>query len=197
MRKSFHAVSIALLALAPAAAKAQDIPGMARPPIVIQQVRRLPYRQNLVSTDPLGVVFQWYNAELEHALSPEISLAAHASYVKPIDVAYTSADIIARYYPNAQGLRGFDIGGTVGFAHLSSPDFAYAQCLGCGPDYNQSANAFTLGIQGDYSWILGPSQHFGVELGVGAKRFFYNSKNTNSNFSVALPTARASIGYAW
>jgi hypothetical protein len=50
-------------------------------------------------------------------------------------------------------------------------------------------------VQFDYSWILGPSQHFGIELGAGAKRLFYQDKSGRG--SEALPTGRLSIGYAF
>lgn len=200
MTKRFSiALVILALVISSGAARAQDLPGMARPPILIQQPKRVPIRENLVSTDPFGVVFQFYNAELEHALSPEFSLAAHASYLKYTDIGYTSGDLIGRYYPNAEGLRGFDIGGTIGFTHLTTQDVTYlglpCPSSGCSPVYSNSANnAFTLGIQGDYSWILGPSQHFGVEIGIGAKRLFYSAKGAGSE---ALPTGRLSVGYAW
>jgi hypothetical protein len=189
------ALGACALVLASSSATAQSPTGLEPPPTIFPTPKRDSIRENLISTDPLGVVFQFYNAELEHAISPEFSLAAHASYFRPTDIGYTSFDLLARYYPNAEGLRGFDIGGTVGYTHLTTQDYGYAACIGCGPSYSNNANnAFTLGIQGDYSWILGPSQHFGIELGLGAKRLFYRTKGRGSD---ALPTARLSIGYAW
>jgi hypothetical protein len=152
--------------------------------------KQVPERDNLLSINPLGVVFEYFSGEFEHALSPSTSVALTASYASPFDFTYTSFDVIGRYYPAEEGLRGFSVGPTVGFTHVAQPrDF----CFNC---TSANTNAFTVGAELDYSWIMGPSQHFGVELGVGAKRLFLSGKDVNG-VSTALPTGRISIGYAF
>ncbi len=198
------ALSIVAIALMSTGGAAQDIPGMARPPILIQQARRVPYRDNLISVNPIGVVLQYYSGQYEHALSPEFSLALNGSYFTPdyfdfndtndSGPGYVSADLIARFYPNAEGLRGFSIGGKVGYARVGRLDCVYTYSGGGYTTSCARASARTIGVEGDYNWVLGASQHFGVQLGLGAKRYFFNR---HTSASAAIPTARASIGYAW
>jgi hypothetical protein len=140
-------------------------------------------RMNLFSINPLGVVFEYFSVEGEHALSKSTSLALSGAYASPSDFTYVSVDLIGRYYPAERGLRGFAIGPTVGYTHASD------SCCSSSSD-----NAFTVGVQFDYSWIVGPSQHFGIELGAGAKRLFYQGSGGGST---ALPTGRLSVGYAF
>ena len=145
-------------------------------------------RTSLISINPLGVVFEYFSGEFEHAVSPITSIAVAGSYVSPFDFTYSSVDLIGRYYPNG-ALRGFSIGPTVGYTHVADNPSCFSVCT------TTSTNAFTVGMQLDYSWILGRSQHFGIEAGVGAKRLFYQGNNTRA--SEALPTGRLSVGYAF
>ena len=64
-------------------------------------------RVNLISTNPIGLIFEWYNGELEHAVSPTASVAVSASHFNFDEFIYTAIDGIARYYPSARALRGF------------------------------------------------------------------------------------------
>jgi hypothetical protein len=153
----------------------------------------VPLRLNLLSINPLGVVFEYFSGEFEHATTRATSLAIGASYTSPFDISYTSVDLIGRYYPAEQGLRGFSIGPTLGYTSVSD-DYSCAP-----PTFDvcstSKSNAVTAGIQLDYSWILGPSQHFGIELGLGAKRLFYQGDHGRG--SDALPTGRLSVGYSF
>lgn len=151
--------------------------------------KQVPLRENVVSINPLGLVFEYFSGEFEHSVSRAASLAIAGSYASPFSFTYTSFDVIGRYYPAEAGLRGFSIGPTIGYTHVKD-DF---QCFGgCG---STSKNALTTGIQIDYSWILGPSQHFGIELGIGAKRLYYQGNKGQA--SDALPTGRISVGYSF
>ncbi len=181
---SFAVVSI--LAAVPATARSQ----------VVQTADSV--RSNLISVNPLGIVFAYFSAEVEHSFAPSGSVALAGSYDGTGDFGYNSADLILRYYPQAQGIRGFAIGVTTGYTHVSSSEYllAYPDCLGCGgPFVSGSSNAFTAGIQGDYSWWIGKKQRFGIELGLGAKRLFYTGSGRRG--SEALPTGRLSIGWGF
>lgn len=145
-------------------------------------------RTNLLSFNPLGVVFEYFSGEFEHAVSRSASLAIAGSYASPFGLSYSSVDLIGRYYPDG-ALRGFSIGPTVGYTHVADNYSCYDVC------FNGGSNAFTLGVELDYSWLLGRSQRFGIETGIGAKRLFYTGKNSLG--SDALPTGRISIGYAF
>jgi hypothetical protein len=144
-------------------------------------------RVNLISANPIGLLFEWYNGELEHALSSTTSLAVAASRYDFDNANYTSADGIARYYPTGRALRGFSIGVSVGV--VSVDDDFDGNCIGCEDDDGTSA---TIGIRGDYVWILGRDQRFSVAAGIGAKRLLNNDLGTEG-----LPIGRLSIGYAW
>jgi hypothetical protein len=144
-------------------------------------------RQNLFSSNPIGVLFEWYNAEYERAVSSTASLAvAGTSYDFDSD-RYSSIDGIARYYPAGRALRGFSIGMSVGFVDIRDSNDG---CNGfCDDD---TGTAATLGVRGDYVWILGRDQRFSVATGIGAKRLLGNDIGTEG-----LPIGRLSIGYAW
>jgi hypothetical protein len=185
---------IAPMVLIASSVSAQQIAGTdfqkRQTPIITWNGKELPLRENLLSINPLGVVFEYFSGEFEHAVSRSTSLALSASYASPFDFTYTSVDAIGRYYPSEQGLRGFSIGPTVGYTHVVDGQDCFGSCGG-----SNTTNAFTVGMQFDYSWILGPSQHFGIELGLGAKRLFYQ-KNSGGGSS-ALPTGRLSVGYSF
>ena len=150
----------------------------------IEQDRRGVARQNLVSANPIGLLFEWYNGEFERAFSSVASVAVAGSRFDFFDNDfYTAIDGIVRYYPNGRALRGFSLGGSAGLIRVDTDCF---QCE------DESESVFTVGVRGDYVWILGRDQHFAVAAGVGAKRLFGNSVG-----EAGLPIGRLSIGYAW
>lgn len=141
-------------------------------------------RQNLVSANPIGLLFEWYNAEYERAVSPTVSLAAAASSYNFDDATYASVDGIVRYYPGARALNGFSIGASVGYIDIDED-----QCQGC---TDESGSSATLGVRADYVWILGRDQHLTAAAGIGAKRLLNNDLGTEG-----VPIGRLSIGWAW
>jgi hypothetical protein len=141
-------------------------------------------RPNLISANPIGLLFLWFNAELEHAVSPVVSLAAAASSYEFDGPRYGSVDGIVRYYPAARALRGFSIGGSVGFINIDDDP-----CEFCSDDSGSSA---TIGVRADYVWIIGRDQRFSAAAGVGAKRLLSDNLGTEG-----VPIGRLSIGWAW
>ncbi|MDQ6717138.1 MAG: hypothetical protein M3Z17_02190 [Gemmatimonadota bacterium] len=157
--------------------------------------------KNLVSINPLGIVFGYFSAEIEHSFAPSGSIGLAGSYDGTNDFGYSSLDGILRFYPAAERIRGFAIGATIGYTHVNSDYVVYPACVDCygaGSSYsigNGASNAFTLGVQGDYSWWIGKEQRFGIEAGLGAKRLFYHGGGRRG--SEALPTGRLSIGWGF
>lgn len=143
-------------------------------------------RTNLISANPIGLLFEWYNGEFEHAVKPTISLGVAGSSYDIDNSRYASLDGIARYYPAARALRGFSIGLSAGFIDIKDD---VGDCFGCNDDSGSSA---TIGVRGDYVWIIGQDQRFAVATGLGAKRLLNNDLGTNG-----VPIGRLSIGYAW
>jgi len=142
-------------------------------------------RVNLVSANPIGLLFEWYNGELEHAFQPTASIAVAGTSYDLDDARYTSLDGIIRYYPSGRALRGFSVGGSVGFVNVNEDP--------CGEFCNQNDfSAATIGVRGDYVWILGRDQRFSVQTGIGAKRILSNKSDVEG-----LPIGRLSLGYAW
>jgi len=131
-------------------------------------------RTNLISANPIGILFEWYNGEYEHALTSTVS----------DETEYQSIDGIVRYYPSGRALRGFSIGASVGYINVDE-DF---DCLGCEDD----GSSATIGVRADYVWILGRDQRFAAAAGIGAKRLLSNDLGTEG-----VPIGRLSIGYAW
>lgn len=139
-------------------------------------------RVNLVSANPIGLLFEWYNGEFEHAVRPTISLAVSGSSWDFDGPTYSSIDGIARYYPSGRALRGFAFGVSVGVVNI---DDDCSDCL-------EDGSSATIGVRGDYTWILGRDQRFSVATGIGAKRLLNNDHGVEG-----LPIGRLSIGYAW
>lgn len=144
-------------------------------------------RPNLVSANPIGLLFQWYNAEFEHAVTSTVSLAGAASSYDFNDSRYSSVDGIVRYYPGGLAVRGFSIGASVGYINVD--DTRASNCLSCSNGQGSSA---TIGIRADYVWILGRDQHLTAAAGLGAKRLLNNDFGTEG-----VPIGRLSIGWAW
>lgn len=142
-------------------------------------------RTGLVSANPIGLLFEWYNGEFERAIAPTVSVAIAASRFDFFDDdTYTAVDGILRFYPGGRAIRGFAVGMSAGFINVEVGD-----CFQCD---SESESVATLGVRGDYVWILGRDQRFAVATGIGAKRLFGNDVG-----EAGLPIGRLSIGYAF
>ncbi len=141
-------------------------------------------RRNLVSANPIGLLFEWYNGEYERAINTTVSLAVAGSTFDFWEEGerYTAIDGIVRYYPQARALRGFSVGASLGFVDFDA----------CDDCFDEDGTSATIGIRGDYVWIIGRDQSFSVATGLGAKRIV--SDNLGTDF---LPIGRLSIGFAW
>ena len=147
-------------------------------------------RANLISANPIGLLFQWYNGEIEHAVTSTVSIAASgSSYDFTNDTNYTSLYAIARYYPGAHAVKGFSVGASLGYIYLKDQQSYTYDCTGCSQN---SGSTGTVGVRADYVWILGRDQRFSAAMGIGAKRLFSNDFGTEG-----VPIGRLSIGYAW
>ncbi len=145
-------------------------------------------RKNLISSNPIGLLFEWYQAEFEHALSPTVSVAvAGTSFDFFDDENVASVDAIVRYYPSARAIRGFSIGASGGFVGVEED---FCDGFSCTRD---DYTAFTIGVRGDYVWLLGRDQNLAVAAGIGAKRLLADRVDGIEG----LPVARLSIGYAF
>ena len=158
-------------------------------PMINWNGKEVPLRENLVSINPLGGGLSVFQRRIR-ACGFALGLSCFGRILRfsirlYIHVGRRDREILSiRARPSR-----FSIGPTVGYTHVADDYSCYGGCN------TTSTNAFTLGVQFDYSWILGPSQHFGIELGLGAKRLFYTG--SGSRGSDALPTGRLSVGYSF
>jgi hypothetical protein len=148
-------------------------------------------RTNLVSSNPIGLLFEWYNGEFEHAISSTASIAVAASVFSgndfDLDDEPAMGDVIARYYPAARALRGLSVGLSAGIIRVTEDVCTEFSC-----NSKKKSSSGTIGVRGDYVWIIGRDQHFSVATGIGARRIL----NDNISFDF-FPIGRLSLGYAW
>ncbi len=116
--------------------------------------------RQLLSTNPFGLIIQWFNLAYDHRMTPSTTWGVSAAKVVGFgdDVDYASGAGTIRYYPAGVALRGFYIGGRGAVYHIS--------------DGIDSGNYFGAGFEIGYDWLLGSRQNVGLSLGLGATRLF-------------------------
>lgn len=170
---------------------------VATPLLAGSQAAPTPHR-NLISLNPLAIVFGLYGAEYERAVTRTTSLAVHASHWSTDsettfgdrEVSYTSAELKGRLYPNARVFQGFSFGAHAGLARLREDVTAFGE-----PGRN-NATALSFGFELGYSWLIGEADNFYVGTGIGAKRLAVISGDVY-DATLAYPTVRLSVGLAF
>jgi len=151
-------------------------------------------KRTVISFQPLNAIFSVYSAEIEHAVGTSATLGVGGSYWSHNDdlgdTKYSSGDLKLKFYPEGHPLQGFSFGGQVGYTSISDHT---SDAFG---GSKSTAHGATIGVALDYNWLLGASKATYVGLGVGAKKIFANS-NDIGDATLAYPTARISVGYAF
>lgn len=132
---------VALVAV-PAPAFAQEAPGEAR-------------YQQVVSANPFGILFEFFNAEYERVVNESWTMGFGGSFLSTDDESYLNADVFARFYMTGVPLEGWAFGLKAGLTNV--PD--QGTYPGFGFDFNRS-------------WLLGRSDNFYLGVGFGLKRLF-------------------------
>ncbi len=149
-----------------------------------------PQRKQALSASPILALFEILNAEYERALGPEFTGVLGVGYWSIDDVTWLSTDLKVRFYPNGKALEGFSIGGIVGLTNVD-----YVDDL-TGEDASESAP--TIGVDLNWSSLLGDTDRWYVGAGLGAKRYFIDEDEVdNEDVNVILPTARLAFGIAF
>ena len=159
----------------------------------------LPVQSNVLSINPFGFLFEWYNAEFEHAFGSTATWSigvGHLNFGDDEDddeTTYTSADIKLRYYPSAEAPTKFSAGIAFGYSRVTDEDPA----PGGGVGVENEFDALSIGIDLGYSWLLGRTRQFFIGTGIGAKRLFPIGDDNDDDETFGYPTVRLSIGYAF
>lgn len=154
-----------------------------------QERVRIPYR-TYIGLNPAAVLWNFGSAELETGVAQGVTLGVGAAYTDVEQQIHASADLKLRYYPGEIVLRGLSVGLTGGYLR-------YSDVRGRVPT-RLTIYAPTVGVVGDYNWMLGTSKRFVVGTGVGAKRVLANgNKRDPVGLRPVYVTGRFVVGLAF
>lgn len=153
-------------------------------PISAVQAQETLQYQQVISANPLGLLFEFFNAEYERVLTPYSTAGVGGSFFSADgedefddgNDTYVNADAFWRYYPQGYALDGFAFGVKAGLTRVNGSTFPGA------------------GFDANYSWLLGKKRNFYVGVGIGAKRLF----GADDELLEYVPTIRlVNIGFAF
>jgi len=180
---------VLMLALSSTPAIAQT--GATRPPVPQHQI---------LSANPFGLLFNWFNVEYERKIAPATTLGASASHVSGLD--YSNAALLLRWYPQGAALDGFYLGARAGAYGFETYDYEYpAPATGSGRGASPIIHRRTevqpgVGIEVGYNWLLGPRQNVTIGLGFGLTRLLGSGRRSED--LPVLPNPRVvNIGIAF
>jgi hypothetical protein len=139
----------------------------------------------VISANPLLLLFEWFNAEYERKISNTSTAGIGGGWISLDggDDDYVNVHGFYRYYPQGAALSGFYFGGKLGVHRVETS----------GADEDGTALGF--GIDVGYNWLLGVNRAFYVSIGIGANRLFGLDLE---DASATLPTLRlVNIGFAF
>lgn len=158
-------------------------PGFAQPAAT---TRTVPYDQ-VLSTNPLGIVAEWFNAEYERKLGAGLTFGASASNFGALDQSNAAA--LLRWYPEQSALDGFYLGARAGAYRFKTRTYELRS-------YREDNTVVPgVGVELGYNWLLGPRQNVRVGTGFGLTRMI-GGGNSYSVPSV-LPGFRLNVGIAF
>lgn len=186
MKKRFIAAvaAAALVSAAPARAQTDTVPAY----------------QQVISANPLGLLFGYYNGEYERAISSTATVGVAGAYFSVDNDALATIEAKFRYYPQARPLAGFSIGGSLGYGQVSDEaDFdEFIVDSQVQQDDDVTSSAFTVGVELNYNWLVGRDRRFFIGTGIGARRLFGGDVDNESDIPVVIPTLRlVNIGFAF
>ena len=136
----------------------------------------VPHHQ-VISTDPFGLLFNWFNADYERKVTPATTLGVSAAHFAALDTS--NAALTVRWYPQQAALDGFYIGARAGAYRFETYEYEYTAPparpadpnLRTYPTYHKRQHVLPgVGIDMGYNWLLGPKQNVSVGLGFGMAR---------------------------
>lgn len=154
----------------------------ATPPAVAQETEAdaAAAHQQLVTANPFGYVFQWFNVEYEHKLRASSTLGFTGSYATPDDDSLGAGNVIFRFYPQGTAFRGLYLGGRTGAYYVNDSD--------------DNGVFFGAGLEIGYTWLMGSEKNWYLGLGAGVTRIFGGDLDD----STVIPQIRfVNFGYAF
>jgi hypothetical protein len=131
----------------------------------------------VVSANPLLILFEWFNLEVEHRAWANGTAGIQGSTFRSHDDRYLSGRGFVRYYPKA-AFDKFFLGVRAGVTQFDEEDA-------------EPETLFAAGVEVGLTWMLGSRHRFYVSIGQGVDRLFGSE-------TVPLPTLRlVNIGWAF
>jgi len=162
----------------------------------------VPHHQ-VLSTNPFGLLFNWFNVEYERKISPATTLGASASHIADLD--HSNAALLLRWYPQRTALTGLYLGARAGAYAFETYEYAPSPrpvdpTLRTYPPYPAYERRTKVvpgaGIEIGYNWLLGPTRRVSVGLGFGLTRLL--TEVDGDDFLLVLPNPRVvNIGIAF
>ena len=144
----------------------------------------VPHNQ-IVSANPFGLIFGWFNAEYERRLTPATTWGVSGSMLDVELFEYRTANALLRYYPQGAALKGFFLGARTGVHHVSNEDAAE----------DDEATFVGAGFEIGYTWLMGQNQRVAISIGAGANRLFGSDLE---GASLTIPNVRLiNVGIAF
>jgi len=181
-------LSLALLLAAAAPAAAQDTGTKA--PVDHKQT---------ISTSPIADILGFINAEYQRKATDSATFGVSAGTIDFDDDDYTNVMLFGRYYPQGAALTGFFMGGRIGMHRISYETYDYVPPPPGsfpGPPIvrRDSESRPAFGVDVGYDWLLGAKRNVHIGVGAGGMRIFGDN---DDNYTVAFPTARLNVGFAF
>jgi hypothetical protein len=152
-----------------------------------------------ISTSPIADILGFINAEYQRKVTDAATFGVSAGRLGFDDDEYTNVMLFGRYYPQGAALTGFFMGGRIGIHRISYDRYEFTSPPpGSFPGppnvRRESDSAPAFGVDVGYDWLLGAKRNVHIGVGAGGMRIFANERD---HYSIAFPTARLNVGFAF
>ena len=134
--------------------------------------------EHKISTNPFGLMIEWFNAEYERGLADATSVSLSASRMKTFDGNITRATAILRYYPQGGALNGVYLGARTGYIDISD-----------------DSDGFVAGFEIGRAWLFGPRQNVSFSIGAGLDRYLSKTPRHSPNVIPVLRLLNVGVAF--